>query len=643
MCGIVGMFGATRGGRRIARAMCARIAHRGPDGAAVIAGSGYVLGHRRLAIIDVAGGTQPMVTADGRHAITFNGEIYNHREVRRTLERLGWTFRTRSDTEVLLAALAQWDVQALDRLNGMFAFAMCDTATGAWLLARDHFGIKPLYYTETPSGLVFASEIKALFEHPEVKREVDPQSLECYLTFQFAFDDETLFRGIHKLRPGQYMRGRGGEIWERNSYWVPNCALEETESPESVAARLRWLLGDSVRLQVGADVPVGTHLSGGVDSSAVTMLARRHLAPGFPAFCGRFADGPAFDEAHHARLVAGTAGADLTEVVPTAEDFVALMPRLIWHMDEPAAGPGLFPQFMVARAAARRVKVVLGGQGGDELFAGYARYLLAYLEQALKGAIQGTQEEGRHIVLLASIIPSLRALEGYVPMMQDFWRDGMFEPMDLRYLRLIDRSPQLDSLLTDELRQSFDRERLTEQYRAVFNDPRTPSYVNKMTLFDLRTLLPALLQIEDRVSMAVGLESRVPLLDHRIVDVALRTPPAIKFSGGRLKHLFREAVGGIVPAPILARQDKMGFPVPLKAWCGREPVRSFLGDILTSRACRERGLFKTEAIPRLIGDDGVAGRQIWGALCLELWHRAFLDGPCPTPDPLAAAVPADGR
>lgn len=344
-------------------------------------------------------------------------------------------------------------------------------------------------------------------------------------------------------------------------------------------------------------------------------------------FHGRFREGPQYDESQYARMTADAiSGSELHITQPTAADFVADMPRLIYAMDEPVAGPGVFPQYRVSALAAQHVKVVLGGQGGDETFGGYARYLVGYLEQALKGAIFETQEEGRHLVSLASIIPNLPLLKNYQPLMQAFWRDGLFEDMDRRYFRMIDRSHDLASILTGEALERYDGQRVFAEFQRTFNHPDTRSFFNKMTHFDMKSFLPALLQVEDRVSMAVSLESRVPLLDTRIVDLVTSMPPAVKFNGGKVKHIFKQSVGGVLPAPVLNRKDKMGFPVPFSEWLKGGPVRDFVGDVLLGQRSRERGLFRPAALERLMQAEGQYGRQLWGALCLELWHQRFIDG-----------------
>jgi asparagine synthase (glutamine-hydrolysing) len=323
--------------------------------------------------------------------------------------------------------------------------------------------------------------------------------------------------------------------------------------------------------------------------------------------------------------VARHVGADAHEVFPTEAEFCDLLPQLVWHMDEPVAGPGLFPQYMTARLAQRHVKVALGGQGGDEIFGGYARYLMAYFEQALKGAIFETNEEREHIVSLRSIVPNLAALQQYVPMLRQFWSDELFESMDRRYFRLIDRSGGALDLLTPDYRATYDREAIFARFQQVFNHPDTLSYYNKMTHFDMVTGLPALLHVEDRVSMAVSLESRVPLLDHRLADLVTSMPPGMKFKGGELKYMLRRAAQDVLPPVIMNRRDKMGFPVPLHLWA-RGLARDFFHDVLLSSRARTRGLFDPAAVERLLGHETAFGRRLWGLVNLELWHRQFIDG-----------------
>lgn len=603
-----------------------RIAHRGPDGEGIHHVPGKALfGHKRLAIIDLEHGLQPMCSRDGRYTLVFNGEIYNYIELARYLRQQGVVLESSSDTEVLLQMLILRGPEALLELNGMFAFVFHDNKDNGWLVARDHFGIKPLYYANVGSEFIFSSEIKAILAHPEITPECDEKSLQQYLAFQFCLDDRTLFKGIQKVRPGHYLIGHGSRIENDFCYWNTNYQVDYHHTEEWFKEELRYLLNDSMRLQIRSDVAIGSYLSGGIDSSLVSALASQHLDVPMPLFHGRFSEGLQYDESRYARALAEYTGGIYNEVVPRASEFADHLPKLIYALDEPLAGPGLFPQFSTSRLAAEHVTVVLGGQGGDEIFGGYARYLIGYLEQALKGAILETQEEGRHLVTLESIVPNLPLLKEYTPLLRQFWSKGFFEEMDARYFHLIDRSEGINHLLHPETRIRLDRQELFSDFQNIFNTPDTRSYINKMTHFDQKTLLPALLQIEDRVSMAVSIESRVPLLDRRIVDLVTTMPPPLKFQGGQTKHILKKSIQGLVPDMILDRKDKMGFPVPLQEWMRGGVVRDFVAGVLLSRKSIQRGIFSENALRSMIDHQGVGGRQLWGALCLELWHQTFID------------------
>jgi asparagine synthase (glutamine-hydrolysing) len=550
-------------------------------------------------------------------------------ELREGLARKGHTFRTTSDTEVLLKMYLEHGPDFIASLNGMFAFLLYDSRTRQLIAARDHFGIKPLYAYADRDRLLFASEIKALFEHPATRAEADFDALRDYVTFQFVLGERTMFRNIRKLLPGHY------EIYDLNTgqrrvvrYWEPTFTVDTHHTQEYFIATLRQLLEDAIRLQLRSDVPVGAYLSGGLDSSIVTALAATSYQGQLQTFTGRFLEGREFDESSYAREVSRAYDTRHHETVCTVQDFMELLPTLVYHMDEPAAGPGLLPQFLVSRQASRHVKVVLGGQGGDEIFGGYARYLVAYLEQALKGAIFETAEEGKHIVSLRSIVPHLPSIRAYGPMIQQFWAKGLFEPMDRRYYQLIDRSGGMLALFSKDFRAAYKPTEMFARFQTVFNHPDTQSYYNKMTHFDLVASLPALLQVEDRVSMAASLESRVPLLDYRLVDLVTRMLPAMKFKGGELKYVLKKATKDLVPPKVRARKDKMGFPVPLHLWA-KGPARDFFGDVLLSRTARTRGLLNPRTVELLMRRERAFGRQLWGVLNLELWLREFIDGARP--------------
>lgn len=604
----------------------ARISHRGPDGSGMwIAPDASVgMAHVRLSIIDHESGAQPMSSPCGRWTIVFNGEIYNYIELR---DELGAeNFRTRSDTEVILRAYERWGPSCVNRLRGMFALAIWDAKEQTLFVARDRFGIKPLYWTRTPQGICLASEIKGLL-HLLLQRRFNPQALSDYFTFQFCLGDKTLLDGVWQFPAAHYAIVRKGEEIRPIRYWEVHYDIDFTRTEEWFVNRLRELLFDSVSMHMRADVEVGAYVSGGIDSSLLASLAR-DVRPSsrIQAFNGRFSGGRDFDESGYARLLAVQRNLDLHIADISEQDFVDTIERVIWHLDQPAAGPGAFPQFMVSREASRHVKVVLGGQGGDEVFGGYARYLVAYFEQCIKGAIDGTLHNGNYVVTYESIIPNLATLKQYKPMIREFWGDGLFEERDRRYWRLVNRSNTISGILADGV---IDSNRTFEEFAGIYwgKNVGKESYFDAMTHFDFKTLLPALLQVEDRMSMAHGLESRVPLLDHSLVEFAATIPADIKFQGGELKRLLRTAFKAELPEEIRNRTDKMGFPVPLNAWLSQPgPAREFVGDILGSRAAQARHYLRG-GIPLdgLLGAQGPYSRNLWALLSLELWQRSFLD------------------
>lgn len=629
MCGLVGIIDLEghQADPGILLAMAERLNHRGPDDHGEFLDGPVGLALRRLAIIDPEHGHQPM-SSDGV-TIVLNGEIYNYVELREDLKSRGHTFRTTSDTEVLLRLYLDYGTDAIRRLNGMFAFLIYDSTRRRVIAARDHFGIKPLYYTRAAGQLLFASEIKALLRHPAVSAEADDEGIQEYFTFQMVLDDRTMFRNVLKVLPGSFqVIDLASGTTRTVGYWEPRFEVDTSHSEPWFTERLKHLLDDSVRLQLRSDVPVGAYLSGGTDSSLITILASKHLGRPLDVFTGSFGEGPEFDETPFARMVAETTGARMHMVHPTEDQFLDVLPALVRCMDEPAAGPGLFPQYAVAACASQHVKVMLGGQGGDELFGGYTRYVVAYLEQAIKGAIFESNEEGEHIVSLKSILPNLPYLRSYVPMLQGFWRADIFEPMDERYFRLIDRSGGALSLLTPDFRNAYDRDGIFQRFQRTFNHPDTQSYFNKMAHFDIVSGLPALLHVEDRVSMAVSVESRVPLLDHRIADLIGSMPPAMKFKGAEMKYILKRAVGDLLPAEVRDRRDKMGFPVPLHLWMqGR--LGEFARDILLGADARTRHIFDPAEIEKMMSYERAYGRALWGVLNLELWYREYLTPQAP--------------
>lgn len=430
-----------------------------------------------------------------------------------------------------------------------------------------------------------------------------------------------MFNHIKKVLPATVLYGTGSQVKSTKTYWTAGFGITDERESTEIVNDLQVMLWDSVHLQMRSDVPVGAYLSGGLDSSVTAALASRCSLEGLPAFHGAFPGYAGFDESYFARKVADEIGSSLFEVFPQPEDFVTLLPDLIFALDEPVAGPGSFPQFLVSKLARDHVKVVLGGQGGDEVFGGYARYLVAYLEQALKGAIFQSSDESQHIMTLASITPNLPLLQEYVPMIQSLFGEGLFDAMHLRYFRLLDRSMAMQGLLKPEWVE--DKVESIERFRSIFESSGSSSYINKMLHFDLQTQLPALLQVEDRVSMTFGLESRLPLLDHRIVSLGAQAPPAMKFRDGKTKHLLSEAAAHIVPAVVRERRDKMGFPVPLSEWIKENPVRDFVRDVISGPSSAGRGIFEASHVASSLDRNNLSTRQVWGLLSLELWFQEY--------------------
>ena len=630
MCGICGIYHLERGqlvSETKLRTMARTMRHRGPDDEGFCLDGNVGLGHQRLSIIDLSPlGRQPMANEDERLWIVCNGEIYNYLELRQQLVGRGHRFRSHSDTEVILHLYEEEGPACVHRLNGMFAFAIWDRRERTIFAARDRFGIKPFHYTLRKNTFAFASEIKALFNAESLGPELNLDGLADYLTFQFCLGDKTLFQNVHKLLPGHHLLLKPDGTLDVQKYWELEFTIDTDHTEEYFEHRLLRLIEDAVRIRLRGDVPVGAHLSGGLDSSTVACLASSLLDSPIHTFSGGFRDRPKYDETSYARGVARHIAAEHHEVFPTANDFVEVMPRLIYYMGEPAAGPGLFPQHFVSELASRYVKVVLGGQGGDEVFGGYTRYLIAYLEECIRGGIEGTQGDRKYVVTFESILPNLTQLQGYQPLLRYFWQEGLFDPPDQRYFRLIDRSNGIRDLVSPDAFAGQSGYSPFEAYRDLFNGGGCRSLINRMIRFDLKTLLPALLHVEDRTSMAVSLESRTPLLDHRIAELVGSMLPMIKYRGGRSKHIFRRVVRHIVPAEVYRRTDKMGFPVPLIEWYQQGPVREFVSDILLGDQARARGFLRVERVETMLDSERPYGRGMWGLLCLELWMRTFIDG-----------------
>ena len=594
--------------------------HRGPDGEGVWLHENEHVGlaHVRLSIIDLETGQQPMLS-NSKNAITYNGEIYNFEELKKEIGESN--FSTNSDTEVILKAYERWGVDCISKFRGMFAFALWDESKSKLFCARDRFGIKPFYYTIVDDIFYCASEIKALL--PFVKEiDTDKDSLNDYLTFQFTLGEKTLFKGIKQLEPGHLLTIENSQISVKK-YWEVYYNLDFSHTEQYFIEQTRELMGDSIRLHLRSDVPVGAYVSGGRDSSIVAALASQIETSEFQAFTGKFSYGEGYDESMYARDLSQQYSFNLHELDIKSTDFVSSIHKIIYHLDQPVAGPGSFPQYQISQLASEHRKVVLGGQGGDEIFGGYARYLIAYFEQCIKGAIEGSLYSGNFVVTYESIISNLESLKQYKPLLKQFWSKGLFETIDRRYFDLVNRAPTLE----DEVNwDAIGKSSTCDEFTKIFlgDNVGHESYFDLMTHFDFKTLLPALLQVEDRMSMAHGLESRVPFLDHKLIELAATIPADIKFKNGELKRLLVRTFDPILPNSITQRKDKMGFPVPLNEWMQGE-LKDFICGIFETGRDRGREFFNTDVILENLSKEGKFSRKIWGLLSLEVWMQEFHD------------------
>ena len=626
MCGIAGFFSLNNKplpqGPHHLSVMNNLLAHRGPDdsGSWVSGNHSVGLAHQRLSIIDLSKSAAQPMHGNNSTCLVFNGEIYNYLELRSELSS-SWEFQTKSDTETILASYEKYGLGCLDHLRGMFAFALWDESQKRFFCARDRFGIKPFYYTVVGDIFYCASEIKALLPFvEEVATNLD--SLNDYLTFQFTLGEKTLFQGIKKLEPGHMLTIEDSTLSVKK-YWEVYYDIDFNHKESNLVEEIRDLMDESMKLHMRSDVPVGSYVSGGRDSSIVASLASQIESSEFKAFTGKFSYGEGYDESMYARDLAEQYSFDLHELDIQSEDFVSSIEKIIYHLDEPVAGPGSFPQYQISKLASQHRKVVLGGQGGDEIFGGYARYLIAYFEQCIKGAIDGTLNNGNFVVTYESIISNLETLKQYKPLLKQFWSKGLFGTINRRYFDLVNRAPTLEKEINwNEIGKSS----TYDEFRNIFLGENVghESYFDLMTHFDFKTLLPALLQVEDRMSMAHGLESRVPFLDHKIVELAATIPADIKFKNGELKRLLVRTFDPILPPSIAQRKDKMGFPVPLNEWMQGE-LKNFVCGIFETGRDIGRPFFNSDIILENLSKEGKFSRKIWGLLSLEIWMQQFHD------------------
>lgn len=640
MCAIAGILNfnqyQTVDAARLKR-MCDVLAHRGPDDEGRVIADNAGLGHRRLAIIDLAGGRQPMANADRSVWISYNGEVYNFKELRMELERRGYTFATRSDTEVVLRAYEAFGEACVERLQGMFAFAVWDQRRRKLFLARDRLGIKPLYYAVTGDELVFASEIKAILAagsiRPALKREILPE----FLATRFIAGDETFFQDIHKLLPAHTLSWSQAHGLRARRYWRPPPALDDSSATLGERAReVRARLEDAVRRHLVSDVPLGLFLSGGIDSSGLAAVMASMVSEPIRTFAVGF-DEPGANELKYARLAAASVGAEHREVVVSPSEFFAALPRLIWHEDEPIAFTSSIPLYFVSRLARRHVKVVMTGEGADELFLGYNRYRVTAwnerLGRAYCAAVPGPIR-ARIRALVDRLPRSVRRYPGRTFLAHTPGARGLF----YENFAVFPESLQKNLLRHPELLHN--RDPYAAGLRCYQEAPA--GTLERMGHADLQTYLVELLMKQDQMSMAASIESRVPFLDQQLVEHVAAMPGRYKLRGWQTKAVLRKALADLVPQAILTR-PKMGFPVPVTPWlraCFWPLIEEF---VLGPRAF-ERGLFDPVSLRRLAQEHRRGlwdhGDRLWLLMNLEIWQRIFLDGE-PIDAVMARAAPAD--
>jgi asparagine synthase (glutamine-hydrolysing) len=634
MCGICGCVGSAD--EELTRAMTQLLAHRGPDGEGVRvfpASEGTppaALGHRRLAIIDPGPrGAQPMTYQGDRYWITYNGELYNFRALRSGLERDGFGFTTDCDTEVLLALYARDGAQMLDHLNGIFAFAIWDAERGELFIARDRLGVKPLYYARFDGVLYFASEIKALLPAlPSPSMRVE--GLADFLTFLWVPDPDTLFEGILKLPPAHCATYARGKL-DVQEYWDLRFA-PEGGTAEEWAPRVRTAVQDAVSRQMLSDVPLGAFLSGGIDSSAIVAEMSR-IGKGSTTYTVGFSSEDLRheivpDDLRYARRVGAAFGVDYHERILEA-DVVDLLPRLVWHMDEPVADPACITTYLICSAAREKLTVILSGMGGDETFAGYPRYLaerIARIADRVPEAVRGAL--CRQIESRVGLGKPGR-LRGPRRNLRKLARGLTLRPAE-RYLTYSSyyRPAELERVLSQDVRSELQGHDPFRRHREYFDRVAGEHWLNQLLYVDHKTFLPCLnLTYTDKMSMAASTEVRVPLLDDEVVALAARIPPELKLHGLTRKYIFKRSMEGVLPRSVI-RRPKAGFGSPVRSWLVGD-LKPMVDDLLAPSAVAARGLFDPAEVSELIRAN-MAGEtdnalRIWALLTIELWQRAFKD------------------
>jgi len=626
MCGIVGIVEKNRSSvdQALLSSMCQAISHRGPDEDGFYFNEGVGLGMRRLSIIDVKGGQQPIHNQDRTAWIVFNGEIYNYQELREKLEKLGHTFYTNSDTEAIVHAYDQYGSDCPKHLRGMFAFAIWDQRTEELFLARDRVGKKPILYAHINGKLIFGSEFSALLLHPDIGRDIDTEAIHHYLSFMCVPAPLTAYRAIRKLEPGHSLRWRKGDI-TLERYWQPDFSKKIDISEEEAGERAIQILRDSVKVRLMSEVPLGAFLSGGIDSSAVVALMSQESSDPVKTFSIGFEEQD-FSELHHARRVAEHVGADHHEFI-VRPDALEVLPLLVQHYGEPYADSSAIPTYYVARETRKHVTVALNGDGGDESFAGYERYAAMRLAETYHRIPAVLRDS--FVQQAVGLIPSSSTKRSRVRDVQRFLQAASL-PKVQRYLKWVSvfDTAAKENLYSDDFRHETQSIRAADLLSPWFQRANGAGIVDAALLADINTYLPNDLLVKvDIATMAVSLEARSPFLDHHLIEFAASLPEKFKLRGLTTKYLLKRMLKKLLPAENLDRR-KMGFGVPIGHWL-RGKLQPFLRETILSEKALNRGLFRPEVVKQLVELHARGERdhshQLWTLLMLELWFERFID------------------
>jgi asparagine synthase (glutamine-hydrolysing) len=640
MCGICGKLNfdsAATVSPLLIKSMADTISHRGPDDEGYFVSGPIGLGFRRLSIIDLAGGHQPLSNEDGSIHIIFNGEIYNYKELRQYLFGRGHIFRTQTDTETIVHLYEELGEACVEKLRGMFAFAIWDDRARSLFLARDRVGIKPLYYAQSRDSVIFASEIKAILADPEVKPEVRPSMVDRFLTFDYLPGEETLFKNIYKLAPGHSLSFRAGKSYKRQ-YW--DLHFDPTPASFSQAkSRLLHLLEESVGLHMISDVPVGFLLSGGVDSTAMLGLAVGKTSHPLSSYTIGFSDPETTDERPYARLAAQKYGSQHHETTISADQFAQFLPQYIWHMEEPVCEPPAVALYYVSKLAKEFVKVLISGEGGDEAFAGYSNYRSLLWLERLKRLPTPIRQLFSASLSMAARLRSAGWSEKSNHFLHSRLEDSYFGRTS-HPARFFNR--QWQQFYSPAFASGVDKKFSSHAATRHFRNGHRPGPLGKMLYVDTKTWLPDDLLIKaDKMTMANSIELRVPLLDHKILEFAASLPQNFKVRGLTTKYIAKQALRGSVPREILDRK-KAGFPVPYEKWF-RHDLKDWVYSLLLDSRTTARGYFQKSAVERMLSDDNSSGgysKEIFDLAVLELWHREFLEKGNPAVQPQSSPEPS---